>query len=167
MAQRIRHLTTNQGIAGSSPARVKNFFNVYVTKTLKTTILFPLFTLLHSWEVAWKLLKSYCDVDSTNYHVTTAKVVTIYLYIEVNSQIIHVSKISPYCKTWTYHPHIQNVTLYPLRYAVLAVKHVSNTNGSLGRLYWGSRVVSSLLSLVRYKSNTRSKCVLGKVWLII
>ena len=25
VAQRIRHLTTNQGIAGSSPARVKNF----------------------------------------------------------------------------------------------------------------------------------------------
>ena len=70
----------------------KHFFNVYVTKTLKTTILFPLFTLLHSWEVAWKLLKSYCDVDSTNYHVTTAKVVTIYLDIEVNSQILHVSK---------------------------------------------------------------------------
>ena len=26
VAQRIRHLTTNQGIAGSSPARVKVFF---------------------------------------------------------------------------------------------------------------------------------------------
>ena len=34
VAQRIRHLTTNQGIAGSSPARITNFlfsrlFNVY------------------------------------------------------------------------------------------------------------------------------------------
>ena len=92
VAQRIRHLTTNQGIAGSSPARVIFFFDVYVTKTLKTTIVFHFFTLLHSWEVAWKLLKSSCDVDSTNYHVTTAKVVTIYLDIEVNSQIIHVPK---------------------------------------------------------------------------
>ena len=35
MAQRIRHLTTNQGIAGSSPARVKFFFykTIIVSKT--------------------------------------------------------------------------------------------------------------------------------------
>ena len=30
VAQRIRHLTTNQGIAGSSPARV--IFFVYITR---------------------------------------------------------------------------------------------------------------------------------------
>ena len=35
VAQRIRHLTTNQGIAGSSPARITNFlfsrlFDVYL-----------------------------------------------------------------------------------------------------------------------------------------
>ena len=29
MAQRIRHLTTNQGIAGSNPARVKNFYQIF------------------------------------------------------------------------------------------------------------------------------------------
>ena len=31
VAQRIRHLTTNQGIAGSSPARVKFLFPLFST----------------------------------------------------------------------------------------------------------------------------------------
>ena len=38
VAQRIRHLTTNQGIAGSSPARVKIFLSMKILSTRGTII---------------------------------------------------------------------------------------------------------------------------------
>ena len=39
VAQRIRHLTTNQGIAGSSPARVKTFFFLNCMSCLEFALL--------------------------------------------------------------------------------------------------------------------------------
>ena len=53
MAQWIRHLTTNQGIAGSSPARVKCFFYKTIIKdlagTISTNITLTIFSVLF-WE---------------------------------------------------------------------------------------------------------------------
>ena len=66
MAQRIRHLTTNQGIAGSSPARVKYFLKIYpnwtiwkLNKVSRESNLFyetrklSLLFIWHMQEVAW------------------------------------------------------------------------------------------------------------------